>query len=199
MADAATDAPTTDDRESASADERILDATLAVLARDGVAGVSMRAVAREAAVAVGLANYYFENKTALICAALRRVGDQDAALVASAERGDDAAAHLRRCLKRALDPAFLARDYLSLRLQLWSLAGVDSQFADINRAAQKRYLIGLADIIAAARPELRRDDIERRAADILIEQNGVWLTAILITDRDAVDRAILRCNELAFD
>ena len=59
-ADAAVDAP-----------ERILDATLAVLAREGVAGVSMRAVAREADVALGLANYHFDGKTALISAALR--------------------------------------------------------------------------------------------------------------------------------
>ncbi|RZV48153.1 MAG: TetR family transcriptional regulator [Acidimicrobiales bacterium] len=185
--------------DTTSADERILDATLTVLARDGVAGVSMRAVAREAGVAVGLANYHFDNKTSLISAALRRIGEQDAMLVAPANEGEDPAEHLRQSLRRALDPAFLARDYLSLRLQLWSLAGVDSQFADINRAAQKRYLAGLADLIQAARTELGRTEVEQRAADILIEQNGVWLTAILITDPNAVDRAIDRCNQLAFD
>ena len=179
------------------ADERILDATMSVLAGAGVAGVSMRAVAREAGVAVGLANYHFDNKTSLICAALLRIGEQDAALVAPAE-GDDAAEHLRGSLRRALDPAYLAPDYLSLRLQLWSLAGVDERYADINRAAQRRYLAGLADLIAAARPDLERVDVESRAADILIEQNGVWLTAILITDEEAIDRAIARCDELAF-
>lgn len=184
--------------DTTSADERILDATLTVLARDGVAGVSMRAVAREAGVAVGLANYHFENKTSLISAALMRIGEHDALLVAPATDDEDPAEHLRRGLRRALDPEFLARDYLSLRLQLWSLAGVDSEFADINRAAQKRYLVGLADLIHAARPELGRTAVEQRAADILIEQNGVWLTAILITDPDAVDRAIERCDRLAF-
>ena len=180
-----------------SADDRILDATLAVLAREGVAGVSMRAVAREADVAVGLANYYFENKTALISAALRRVGEQDATLVAPARAGDDPADHLNRSLQRALDPAFLARDYLSLRLQLWALAGVESEYAEINRVAQKCYLEGLADLIHAARPRLDRADVEQRAADILIEQNGVWLTAILITDQAAIDRALERCIDRA--
>lgn len=180
-----------------SADDRILDATLAVLAREGMAGVSMRAVAREADVAVGLANYYFENKTALISAALRRVGEQDAALVAPARVGDDPGEHLHRSLRRALDPAFLARDYLSLRLQLWALAGVEPEYAEINRAAQKRYLDGLADLILSARPRLDRADVEERAADILIEQNGVWLTAILITDQAAIDRAIERCVDRA--
>lgn len=196
MSDTAIVETTTDN--STSADQRILDATLTVLAREGVAGVSMRAVAREADLSVGLANYYFENKTALISAALVRVGEQDEALVIPAPDGGDVAAHLRRCLARALDPSYLARDYLSLRLQLWSMAGVDEEFAEINRAAQKRYLVGLADLIEAARGDLQRSEIERRAADILIEQNGVWLTAILITDQEAIDRAIARCEELAF-
>ncbi len=179
-----------------NADERILDATLAVLGRDGVAGVSMRAVAREAGVAVGLANYYFDSKTALISAALRRIGEQDLELVRPTD-GADAVDHLRRSLRRAVDPDFLAPDYLSLRLQLWSLAGVDRRFARINQAAQRRYLQGLADLIGAARPDLDRREIERRAADVLIEQNGVWLTAILIADPDAIERAIDRCEQLA--
>ena len=88
---------------------------------------------------------------------------------------------------------------MSLRLQLWSLAGVDPQFADINQSAQRRYLEQLAALIAAARPDLPRADVERRASDILIEQNGVWLTAILIPDRQAVNRALQRCEALAFD
>ena len=180
-----------------STDERILDATIAVLAREGIAGVSMRAVAREAGVAVGLANYHFDNKTELVCAALRRIGDQDMELVAPSDDGEPAD-HLRRCLRRALDPSFLAPNYLSLRLQLWSLAGVDRRFAEINQAAQRRYLEGLADLVEAARPDLERDEIERRASDILIEQNGVWLTAILIDDTEAVARALGRCEEIAF-
>ncbi len=158
----------------------------------------MRAVAKQAGVAVGLANYHFANKTALICAALSRVGHQDLELVEPSD-GPDPRDHLRACLRRALDPDYLAQDYLSLRLQLWSLAGVNSEFAEINRTAQQQYLVGLAALIAAARPDLDSEEIERRAADILIVQNGVWLTAILVTDGSAVRRAMARCLELAFD
>ena len=191
-------ATTTERGTDAPADERILDATMAVLAREGIAGVSMRAVAREADVAVGLANYHFDNKTSLISAALKRIGDTDMSLVTPGD-GMEPADALRHSMRLAVDPSYLTPAYLSLRLQLWSLAGVDATFAEINRAAQRRYLAGLAELIAAARPDLDRDDIDRRAADILIEQNGVWLTAILITDVDAVERALARCEEIAFD
>ncbi len=181
-----------------STSERILDATLAVLARDGVAGVSVRAVAQEAGVARGLAGYYFDDKRGLVSAALRRIGEQDLELVAP-EPGADPPDHLRRCLRRAVDPAYLASDYLSLRLQLWSLAGVDPAYADINQSAQERYLDGLADLVAAARPDLDRPEIERRAADMLVVQNGVWLTAVFIDDESALQRAVTRCEALAFD
>lgn len=55
-------------RDGTSADkrERILEAVLAVLARDGISGVTMRAVAREAGVALGLATYHFEDKDSLV-------------------------------------------------------------------------------------------------------------------------------------
>lgn len=194
MADFATPSSST----PAPADERILDATVAVLARTGIAGVSMRAVAQEAGVAVGLANYHFDNKTALVSAALQRIGDQDMALVA-ANAGLDPAAALRHSLRRAVDATSLSPTYLSLRLQLWSLAGVDPHFAQINQAAQGRYLDGLAGLIDAARPDLGRPEVEQRAVDILIEQNGVWLTAIVSSDTAAIDRALERCENIAFE
>ncbi|MEM7338735.1 MAG: TetR family transcriptional regulator [Actinomycetota bacterium] len=184
--------------EESSTVDRIVDAVLAVLARDGMAGVSMRAVAREAEVAVGLAHYHFDSKTALVAAALQRVGEADVELVSPAD-GLSAPDQLREHLERAFDPSFLAPTYLSLRLQLWSLAGVDPQFAAINRAAQQRYLNGLSALVGAVRPDLGRDEVARRAADILIVQNGVWLTAVLVPDDEAVARAIARCEQITFD
>ena len=170
---------------------------MAVLARDGIAATSMRAVARQADVALGLMNYYFDNKTSLIAAALRRLGDEDARIVVPDEELD-AEARLRFALHRATDTEFLTTDYLALRLQLWSLASVDPVFADINHQAQTRYRDGLAELIAAARPDVGPEEVRRRAADILIIQNGVWLTSILISDPDSIERSLARSEEIAF-
>lgn len=180
-----------------SAADRILDATLTVLASGGVAGTSMRAVAREAGVSLGLASYHFENKTALICAALERIGAKDLELVTPPPDIDGALGQLLHCLAQAFDPSFLDADYLSLRLQLWSLAGVEARYAAINQKAQRRYLAGLARLIGAAQPNTAPADVAQRAADVLVEQNGVWLTAILIPDQGAIDRALQRCEMIA--
>jgi AcrR family transcriptional regulator len=182
----------TRDRETA-----ILDAVLVVLARDGIGGVSMRAVARAAGVSLGLANYYFTDKTSLLGAALRRIGDQDLEIVSTSHDGEPAA-RLRRALRRIGDEEFVRRDYLALRLQLWSLAAVDPVFAEINRVAQTRYLEGLTGLVAAAMPELPADEVARRAAEILVVQNGIWLTAAIIDDRATLERSLDRCERIAF-
>ncbi|MFG3254913.1 TetR/AcrR family transcriptional regulator [Streptomyces sp. NPDC048172] len=178
--------------------ERILDAVLALLSRNGISGVSMRAVAREAGVALGLVNYYYADKVTLICAALRRIEEQDVALVAP-DPDKSPTENLRAALRRVADSEFLTTEYLSHRLQLWSLAQAHPDFEKINTAAQKRYRKGLATLIRAARPDLTRGEANRRATDIDIVQNGLWLTALLGIDRASIRRSVRRCEEIAFE
>jgi TetR/AcrR family transcriptional regulator, cholesterol catabolism regulator len=182
--------------ESVDRQGRILEATIDLLAREGIAGVSIRAVAREAGVALGLVNYHFEDKTSLIRAALHRVEEQDLAMV---EPDPDRAPRDRLLigLRRFAEPEFLTTEYLSLRLQLWALARVHEDFERINTRAQKRYRARLAALIRDARPELSRRECNQRAADIDVLQNGVWLTALLGLDRASIRRSIARCEEIA--
>ena len=147
---------------------------------------------------MGLANYYFEDKHGLIAAALERIADADAAIVA-AESDGDAVADLRGALQRVADDEFLGLDYLALRLQLWSLAGVDPEYAAINRRAQATYLDGLTELLEAARPDLTPDEVRRRAEDILVVQNGVWLTSVLVPDAATMRRAVARTEAIAFE
>jgi AcrR family transcriptional regulator len=174
----------------------ILEAVLRLLARDGISGVSMRAVAREAGVALGLLHYYFVDKTSLIAAALRRVEEQDIAIV-EPDPALPADKRLRAALRRVADPEFLTTEYLSLRLQLWALAQAHEEFAEVNTAAQRRYRAGLSTLIRAAKPDLTRKECDRRAADIDVVQNGMWLTALLGLDRASIRRSVARSEEIA--
>ena len=175
---------------------RILEAVLTLLSRDGIAGVSMRAVAREAGVALGLVNYYFTDKTSLISAALRQVEEADVAIV-QPDPLLTPEQRLRAALRRVAEPEYLTTEYLSLRMQLWALAGVHEDFATINTSAQLRYRSGLAALIRAARPSLSRTECDKRAADVDVLQNGLWLTALLGLDTGAVRRTLTRIEEIA--
>lgn len=176
---------------------RILDAAMELLSRHGISGVSMRAVAREAGVALGLVNYYFDDKTSLIRAALRRVDEHDLLLVAS-DPSADPQEQLRKALRRVAGADLLTTGYLSLRLHLWALAQADEGYAEINAAAFDRYIDGLARLISNARPELSWAECRDRGADIVVIQNGMWLTSLLGIDKAAIQRSIARTEEIAF-
>ena len=153
-------------------------------------------MAREANVALGLVNYYYDDKSRLIAAALHRVEEQDLAIV-EPDPTLSPEERVLAALRRVADPEFLTTGYLSLRLQLWALAQADEAFEHINTSAQRRYRAGLASLIRTARPALSRAECNRRAADIDILQNGMWLTALLGLDRASVRRSVTRSEEIA--
>lgn len=177
--------------------ERILDAVVRLIGQGGISAVSMRAVAREAEVSLGLVNYHYTDKVGLIREALLRIGEDDVAMLApDPTLGPEE--RLRAALRRFSDPEFLTTEYVSLRLQLWSLATAHKDFEQINTAAQKRYRKTLSGLIAAARPGLSRSECNRRAGDIDIIQNGVWLTTLLGLQKSAAGRSVALCEEIAF-
>jgi AcrR family transcriptional regulator len=187
---------TTRTPEKVDRQARILDAVLGLLSQRGISGVSIRAVAREANVALGLVNYYYDDKASLIAAALRHIEAQDIAIV-EPDPTLSAEERVRVALRRVADPEFLTTQYLSLRLQLWALAQADDAFADINTEGQRRYRTGLAKLIRAARPTLSTNECNKRAEDIDILQNGIWLTALLGLNRASIHRSIKRSEEIA--
>lgn len=177
--------------------ERILEAALVLLSRHGISGVNMRAVAREAGVALGLVNYYYEDKSSLIRAVLHRIDEGDLKLVAP-DPASSAEEQLQKALWRVADPELLTTQHLSLRLHLWALAQAHEDFALINAAAFARYLDGLAQLIGNAKPALSSDECKERAADIVVVQNGMWLTALLGVDEASVRRSVARTEQIAF-
>ncbi|NUT70405.1 TetR/AcrR family transcriptional regulator [Pseudarthrobacter sp. C4D7] len=183
--------------EQVDRQSRILEAAMDLLSRHGISGVSMRSVAREAGVALGLVNYYYDDKTTLIRAALRRVDEHDLLLVAP-DPSLTPEEQLRNALRRVAGKDLLTTRYLSLRLHLWALAQADEDYAQINAAAFDRYLDGLAALVSKARPELPWEGCRERAADIVVIQNGVWLTALLGVDTASIQRSIARTEQIAF-
>ena len=188
--------PTTDSGGRVDRQGRILEAALELLSRHGISGVNIRAVAKEAGVSLGLVNYHYEDKMSLIRAALHRIEEDDLALV-EPDMSLAPVARLRKALRRIADPEFLTTEYLTLRLQLWSLAQANDEFRQINAAAWERYRDGLAELISAARPALSFNECRKRAADIIVLQNGLWLTTLLGLDKAAIRRSVARSEEIA--
>jgi TetR/AcrR family transcriptional regulator, cholesterol catabolism regulator len=122
--------------------------------------------------------------------------DQDAEIV-QPRPGLDPVEQLRFALRRVVDPEFMVSEYLGLRLQLWALAPVNPLFATINHDAQAAYRDGMTRLVAGARPELAATTAERLATDVIVIQNGIWLSALILNDPGAIERSVVLTEQVA--
>ncbi len=179
--------------------DQILDAAAAVIIRDGVRGASMRSVAKEADVSVGLLSYHFDDKQTLMIAAFERATDT---LLERAVSGDsitdDPADRLRLFIAGTFAEEFLRSDYLSLRISLWAVSRTDDDIAAVERQLYSRYADQLTIRIMAARPDLSRAEAVFRTTDIVVVQNGLWLNWARYEDVVDLERGIALCETIAF-
>lgn len=178
---------------------QILDAVMSVIVRDGVRGASMRSVAKEADVSLGLLSYHFDDKKSLIEAAFRRATDAllDASIEAG-EAGAEPADQVREYIRGAFTDEFLDEDYLALRISLWAVARTDPTIGAVERDLYQRYADNLARFLAAARPDLSQAEVDARTTDVIVTQNGLWLNWARSGDAAALERGLARCESIAF-
>ena len=81
---------------------------------------------------------------------------------------------------------------------LFTLHRLQSDSELVVMASAGYSLRQLAALIGKARPELSKADCRRRANDIDVVQNGVWLSSLLGVDRASLRRALKTCEEIAF-
>ncbi len=183
---------------STNTQEHILDAVMSVIMREGVGGASMRTVAEEADVSVGLLSYHFDDKDSLITAAYERATQRllEAAVAAVAPI-EDPEARVEAWVRGPFSEEFLAADYLALRISLWAVARINPDIGDVERRLYVHYTDRLTELVAAARPDLDRAEIDRRVTDVTMIQNGLWLNYARLENRDDLERGLERCEAIA--
>ncbi len=185
-------------QELSASQEQILDAVLACLAEGGIAGVSMRAVAAEAGVSLGLLNYHFPGKQALITAAFQLACDRLLVSAMESLRGvEQPVERVRAFVHGAVDEEFLSQEYLKLRLVLWAAGRLDPEIGAVDVSLYEEYVSHMAGLIAEACPEVDAVGARTRADDVSLLQNGLWLNWARFGDREALDRGLRRCEDIA--
>ena len=185
--------PTTDGRrlKGERRKRELIEATLRVVARDGVAGVSHRTVAKEAGQPATAAAYYFKSIDDLLTAALTSCMDADAermrVLAAEADGGADSLRALARLMAEVVrEPAHLLAEF-----ELYLLAARDTRL----RPPTHRWLAAVSDF---ARRYTDDDALAQAAVGAV---DGLLMQALL-TDRpptaerfEDVLRALLPCRD----
>lgn len=180
--------------------DQLVDAALVVLAERGLHGLTLRAVSSEADSALGLVNYHFADKDALVVEAYQKIVDRlTEASRAAVEGADSAESKLIAFIGTAFEPDFLNSDYLTLRLSLWAAASNEPAIAEVNTRLDEDYWNRLTELLGAARPDLTDHESSDRATDIMVAQNGIWLSWIVRPDEGALERCLEHCRALALD
>jgi TetR/AcrR family transcriptional regulator, transcriptional repressor of bet genes len=166
----------------ADPDERrasLIAASARVLARDGAAGASVRAIALEAGVSPGLIGHYFGGVDALICATYAEVEAQVASALdqAVAAAGTDPRARLEAYVCASLLPPIADSALLATWIAFWSLVRARPAIAALHDEQYARFRSGLEGLLAQnglPAPALRRTAI---AVTALVD--GLWLEQCL--------------------
>ena len=178
--------------------EQILDAVLSCLARGGIAGVSMRAVAAEADVSLGLLNYHFSGKQALIVAAVQMAcGRLLAQSMVSIDGVTGADERVRTFIRGTMAEDFLSSEYRRLRLVIWAAGRQDPEIGKTDLKFYCEYVDRMTEMILEARPELSTTGARERAVDVSLTQNGLWLNWARFGDREVLERGLQRCEAIA--
>ena len=183
---------------TADARQQILAAVEVVISRHGVRGMTLRLVADEAGVSLGLLGYHFKNRDALILAAFVgvRIQIREAFEIAlsTADQPDD---RLRAFIRAAFTAQFLDGPYAHMRLSAWAMAPTAPVINEWWTTRVGVHLEKLGEFIAAARPDLGSQEAHNRAVDVLALSNGLWLGWGRVRNTDDLERGRQRCEAMA--
>ncbi len=179
--------------------EQILEATMQVIVRDGMDAASMRAVAEEADVSLGLLSYHFDDKENLIVAAFQLATER--LLELTAERldaaGEDPLERAKAAARAFFDGEFQSSEFLALWIAIWGVSRTNTEVAAIEFDLHQRYKDLIAAALAAADPDASEETIEQRAVDLGALQNGLWLNWTRFENRPDLERGLARCEAIA--
>jgi TetR/AcrR family transcriptional repressor of bet genes len=174
-----TNAPTFTRADADTRRASLIEATARVLARDGAAGASVRAIAKEAGVSPGLVTHHFGSVDALIAATYAQVDAEVAAALdaAVAAAGEDPRQRLAAYVAASFAPPIGSRDLLATWIAFWSLVIARPDIAALHDAGYARFRGRLEALLAAC----GLPEVERRIAAIAITAlvDGLWLELCL--------------------
>lgn len=178
--------------------ERILDAVQRMIVEHGVHGTSLRLVAEEADVSLGLLSYHFANKESLILAAFSRaVLEVRDAAVEAISQSQDPSERLRLLVRTLFAPQLLSSAYPPLAVACWSMALTDDGVASMIGGFRDGGLRLIDTLVGEARPDLTAAEVHVRAMDVAASIDGMTLHWARFGDVDTLERGLHRCEALA--
>jgi AcrR family transcriptional regulator len=173
--------------------ERLLDAAVRLIAREGIDNVRIARIATEAGVSAGLVHYHFASRDALLEEAIEHSYERagDVRLAALGEGRADAAQRLQAMIDQCLpsDPG-LRQDWV-LWVELWLRGARDPALRPVAARLYARLHEWFAEAIAdgIADGQLRECDVDRMADRLLALLDGYGIRVLTEDPQMPLERA----------
>jgi DNA-binding transcriptional regulator YbjK len=157
----------------------LIEACARVLAREGIAGASVRTIAVEASVSAGLVGHYFPGVDALIAATYAHTGARvDAALEAAVvAAGDQPKARLEAFVTASFAAPIADPELLATWIAFWSLVRARPEIAVLHDEQYGGFRTQLERLLADC--SLPAAELRTTAIAITALVDGLWLELCL--------------------
>ncbi|MGC5249295.1 TetR family transcriptional regulator [Gordonia sp. DT219] len=179
--------------------ERLLDATIDALARDGWAAATVAAVAERAGVSRGAAQHHFPTREALITAALEKIfDDMTAAASAAVARLPKGDARVAAGINRAVD--IYTGTAFKAALQVWAAAASDSALRELILPMENKFAHAAHRMTVAMLDPDGTDPRVHRIAQVTLDlARGLGLADTLSDDSARRAQVVAAWTEMASD
>jgi AcrR family transcriptional regulator len=172
--------------------ERLLDAAVRLIAREGIDNVRIARIATEAGVSAGLVHYHFASRDALLEEAIEhsyeRAGDMR---LAALDDGADTAQRLRAMIDQCLPSDRPLREDWVLWVELWLRGARDPALRPVAARLYARLHEWFAEAISAGIEigELRACDVDRMSDRLLALIDGYGIRVLTEDPQMPLERA----------
>lgn len=167
--------------------------------KQGRAGLSVRQIAKEANVSLGLVNHHFGSLEALVARAYESLaGDTLTLIVKGMNEGEKgASSRLEHFLMASFSPEALNPDLLSAWIVFWSMARETKLMADAHQKTYTSYTSTLErlliDLASEEKFKLSHPKLAAIAFSAMLD--GLWLELSLATQSFTADDALEICRK----
>lgn len=165
--------------------QELIDATFRCLCRLGVSDTSVRTIAAEAGLSLGMVRHHFNSKDELLAATYRYLSDQlqSESQKALQEADPSPMAQLVAFIYAGLQPSLLDRDYVRIRFMFWELTHTNPTVRAVHEEIYERFGSQLEALVrGVARSNDSDADCALIARTITAFLKGIWAEWTLSSD-----------------
>jgi len=166
--------------------QELIDATFQCLCRYGTEEMSVRLIAHEAGLSLGMVRHHFRSKDELLAATLRYLSSkvQEQISLAMAKPDLSPVERLYAFIIACLHPQALDADYVRARFLFWGLAHTNQVVRRVHDEIYSRFEFQVRELVAAIAKENGAElDLDVVTLAILALLKGIWVEWSLAPNR----------------